>query len=102
MKYIFSYCKKVKVPVLVRRPWWNLVGRDTIKMREQLHRHVIADIPETEAKLLIGDSATMRLICKVLGEIQMVQLESTPEAGDYIATSGGAERHRVAQRLEER
>ena len=60
MNYIFSYYKKVKVPVLIRRPWWNLFGRDALEMREQLQRQCFADIPKDEADLLIGDKPSLR------------------------------------------
>ena len=100
--YTFSYYSPTKTPVLKRRPWWNLFGRDTIVTEETLGRRVIADIPQDEADLILAASenywntAFGRIFVRMLGKVSMVQLESDPQATSYIPTTGA---RRVTNRL---
>lgn len=98
-RYIFSCWTRVRIPVLVRRPWWNLFGSDTIKSKEVNQRRIIADLDEEEGKLLMesefAKTAPQRLFIKALGgQISMVQLEEDWSEGrdspsQYISTSTG-------------
>lgn len=93
--YTFSYHKKHQVPVLKRRPWWNLFGKDSIVMEDAWTRHNFHGIPQDEADLIINASrgrwktAGGRLLVRLIGPISQVQLEQSPDYSPYVNTTDG-------------
>ena len=96
--YIFSYYSSHQVPVLKRRPWWNLWGKDRIVMEDAWARHNFHGIPKDEADLIINASRGRwqtpggRLIVRLIGPVSQVQLEESwykkqaGTAGHYVST----------------
>lgn len=96
-EYVFSwYCTEL-APVLVRRPWWNLWGRDRIELREQQTRKMLCGLPADEATVIRNASsrwhsnATGRLLTRMMGQKpEMAQLEADRPATAYVATGPNA------------
>ena len=86
MTYIFSYRKPTRTPYLVRRPWWNLWGRDKIEYKELETGYVHNDVSEDESQMLQNDKTAARLIQRLIPGMWMVQLEAAAFASSYIAT----------------
>ena len=45
-----SFYATVDAPVLQKRKWWDVFGRDTIRMQPYLYRFVYADINDETAR----------------------------------------------------
>lgn len=92
--YTFSWFTKRKAPVLKRRPWWNVFGRDTIELREQWERIEICNIPEREAMLLKDasaghwDSPLGTLLVRMMSNPLSIQLEQYGASSAYMPTGG--------------
>lgn len=95
--YTFSFYRKVATPVLARRPWWNLMGKDSIEMRHGWERCVLGSLTQQQANLvsgamtkMAGRSDTEVLISQLIGaDAKHAQLEQGKPATPYIQTSGG-------------
>lgn len=95
-KFVFSYYRKVAQPFLVRRPWWNIFGRDRIESRQVWQRVCLADLQQDEADILIANgpaatSAVGRLVHRLMGESYSVQVERQmvsmlKNPSEYVAT----------------
>lgn len=93
--YTLSYLHKIRTPILVRRPWWNLFGKDRIEFVENWNRRVIPDLTKAEADILIHATycywnlPIATLILKLLGEptLDRMQLEGTTKASANIPTA---------------
>jgi hypothetical protein len=91
--YVFSYYARVRTPVLVRRPWWNLFGKDRIEFVEHRNRKSRHDLTEAEAKLIMDASANYwntpagSLLIKLLDEPSMhgIQLAHGATASEYVS-----------------
>ncbi len=90
--YTFSYYSPTLEPTLVRRPWWNLFGKDSIKMVERSTRYTICGIPECEAQLIVSASNEYwnnpigRLLLRVIDKpVAMVQLEQVHATSPYVS-----------------
>lgn len=88
--YVFSYYKPEKIPVLVRRPWYNIFGKDSIKFRFSNTRECIDNITKAEADMVAGpypNALVISLITKILKESTYWQLErENIAAPTYIIT----------------
>lgn len=88
--YTFSCYVKRDVPVLKRRPWWNLFGRDTLTTARQWVRMCLTDITEDEKDLILGgwDAPAVRLLRRAVGSVVAnVQLEEdVRDASPYVTT----------------
>ena len=83
--YSFSYNVGVRTPVVVRRKWWNLFGKDKVEFVEHSTRKRVTDITMAEADILIGPlrhGPTISLIEKIIGPSSYWQLEEL-----FVATS---------------
>lgn len=85
---IFSYYTKVRVPKLVRRPWWVIFGRDTIEMVDTTQRNVtvLSNVSEVEAVALLN-GRNQQILQQIIGGTHW-QLEVGGPATNYIPTSG--------------
>ncbi len=91
-EYTLSWYTIEKVPMLVRRPWWNIFGRDRIEFIDKWVRKVHHRIPEDEALILIEHIGQYKLhpmtylIHRLMGKsLNSIQLEVSGEASEYIA-----------------
>lgn len=82
--YTFSYLKKTPHTYLVRRPWWNLWGRDSLETEYRWTRHSHNGLSKAEADILIGasqdywHSPMSTLLLRMMGnEVWMVQVEES-------------------------
>lgn len=83
--YSFSYNVGVRTPVVVRRKWWNLFGKDKVEFVEHSTRKRVTDITRAEADILIGTlrhGPTISLIEKIISPSSYWQLEEL-----FVATS---------------
>ena len=94
MSYLFSCFIKRPQARLVRRPWWNLWGRDSITYVEVWERIHIRDLSGDETSVLLeaGEEAWgspwARLFIKALGNNpQHFQVETVGDPTQYVATS---------------
>ncbi len=93
--YTLSYYTKIKTPVLIRRSWWNLFGKDRIEMVEQWNLRIITDLSKIEADLLLSisttnwNSALGKLLLRFMGNnpLLMVLLEDNTVTNKYIPTT---------------
>lgn len=87
--YVFSYYKPEKIPVLVRRPWYNIFGKDSIKFRFSNTRECIDNITKAEADMIAGpypNALVISLITKILKKSTYWQLErGNKTTSAYIA-----------------
>jgi hypothetical protein len=97
--YTFSWFTRRKTPVLKRRPWWNVFGRDTIELREQWERISIYNIPDREARLLKDasaghwDSPLGTLLVRMMSNPHSIQLEQYGASSAYMPTGGPSAVH---------
>lgn len=93
--YTFSYHKKHQVPVLKRRPWWNLFGKDSIVMEDAWTRYNFHGLTKPEADLIIKASENYwntplaTLLLRIIGPITQVQVEQEPTCNPYVSTTAG-------------
>ena len=89
--YLFSYNTGVRTPVVVRRKWWNLFGKDKVEFVEHSMQKRVTDITRAEADILIGTlrhGPTISLIEKIIGPSSYWQLEELSVAtSPYISTT---------------
>ena len=79
----FSWYCKENVPVIKHPAWWQVWRKAAMGYKEQTVRHMIADIPEDEAQVILNNgpldrntTPTGRVILRLMGrEVGMVQLE---------------------------
>lgn len=85
--YTLSYYRPTRTARLVRRPWWNLFGRDRVELVDSHERVAVWGINKRGAELLQTTDASDILGIAVPG-IKMLQLESGAPATAYVPTSG--------------
>ena len=92
--YSFSYNVGVRTPVVVRRKWWNLFGKDKVEFVEHSTRKRVTDITRAEADILIGQlrhGPTISLIEKIIGPSSYWQIEEGNVAtSPYVSTTSTA------------
>ena len=81
-EFVFSFYVKQPIPILVRRPWWNLFGRDKICYQDGWVRKTFANLSQSEADILVSAShgswnaPISRLLLRLMGETpSMIQIE---------------------------
>lgn len=85
-EYVLSWWSKELAQVLVRRPWWNLLGKDQIVTWPIWQRKSIKGLSKEEADMFISASPAsahgdftdprFRFLSRVMGgDPRMVQLE---------------------------
>lgn len=91
--YLFSFFSKRAVPVLVRRAWWKVFGRDRIELAQREERTVLAGLSAEEATVirdLARDwlSPGGRVLTRLMGQApSKVQLELGALSSSYVATT---------------
>lgn len=89
--YSFSYNVGVRTPVVVRRKWWNLFGKDKVQFVEHSTRKCVTNLTKAEADILAGTmrhGPTVSLIQKIIGPSSYWQLEEGSVAtSPYISTT---------------
>lgn len=89
--YAFSYNVGVRTPVVVRRKWWNLFGKDHVEFVEHSTRKCVADLTRIEADILVGSlrhGPTISLINKIIGPSCYWQVEDVSAAAStYVSTT---------------
>ena len=96
--YVFSWHTKQQTSVLVRRPWWNLFGKDRIEYVEVDVLKVIYDLPADVATVIkqLSDQnwnhPAGKLLMRLMddkGALYNVQLGQLTQASSYISISSG-------------
>jgi len=97
MKHTFSIYVKQNVPTLVRRPWWNLLGRDRIELKKQWVRRSFCDLNGAQALLFqhaggFQNTNWGKLFLRAMGEeFHSTQLErQQDEASKYVITEAAS------------
>ena len=89
--YAFSYNVGVRTPVVVRRKWWSLFGKDHVEFVEHSTRKCVTDLTKAEADILVGTmrlGPTISLIHKIIGPSSYWQVEEGNVAtSPYISTT---------------
>ena len=68
--YLFSYNTGVRTPVVIRRKWWNLFGKDSVEFVEHSTRKCVNNLTSAEADILVGTlrhGPTISLVEKIIG-----------------------------------
>jgi hypothetical protein len=91
--YCFSFYVDSTEPRLVRRPWWNVFGRDRLEIVPVKKRVVISDLNVAEADILKnvfnnqGSLSLQYLLVRLMGRNpEDIQLEVGRPATEYIPT----------------
>lgn len=88
--YIFSYHVPKEIPVLVRRPWWNFWGRDSIELKSLLmyqYHAMSKEEGEFLESTLNTPSAASRVLMALAGKPSHIQLECVEQPTQYIPTT---------------
>lgn len=92
--YTFSCYVKKNIPVLKRRSWWNLFGKDKIICKLQWERFVLNGLNEEQSQALqqanfLNDIWPSLFLMAINDKnISHVQLEEDSNAVEYIKTEG--------------
>lgn len=88
--YSFSYNVGVRTPVVVRRKWWNLFGKDHVEFVEHSTRKCVTDLTKAEVDILVGTmrhGPTISLIHKIIGPSSYWQVEEgNVVTSPYVST----------------
>ena len=87
-KFVFSCYVKKAQPVLHRRPWWNLWGRDRIEYVQQWDRVYFAGLNQKQADAIIKANFVTGVwpgpfVQALGGTVQHIQLEQNSASGAY-------------------
>ena len=92
--YLFSYNTGVRTPVVIRRKWWNLFGKDSVEFVEHSTRKCVNNLTSAEADILVGTlrhGPTISLIEKIIGPSSYWQVEEGNVAtSPYVSTTSTA------------
>lgn len=92
--YSFSYNVGVRTPVIVRRKWWNLFGKDKVEFVEHSTRKCVNNLTSAEADILVGTlrhGPTVSLINRIIGPSSYWQVEEGSIAtSPYVSTTSTA------------
>ncbi len=92
--YLLHWWEKTTRPVLQKRPWWNIFGKDELVLQEQwIKRKVNLNKREVDSLIKIqNDLNASSLVLKIIksrGEAWGLQCESLYEENtEYIKTTG--------------
>jgi len=92
--YLFSYNTGVRTPVVIRRKWWNLFGKDSVEFVEHSTRKCVNNLTSAEADILVGTlrhGPTISLVEKIIGPSSYWQVEEGNVAtSPYVSTTSTA------------
>ena len=103
-QYVLSYTVDALKPKLVRRPWWNIFGRDSIVMERVPTRITHLNVNEYEASILMA-RPPCRGFRELLhrfagGNVTMMQLEEgINPSTNYVESVSGLRREAARTNL---